>query len=106
MISSIGIYSQVSSGNTVVIKSEKIGTKKDKLDDATIRCYYQFTQPVSTDHETRQATDTMTLDIGSKISLYYDATRIRRDSVFNSIMGQKISSIKSVSVVKEQTVSL
>lgn len=97
----------VTSNITVTRKSKK-DIKINTLDEATIRCYYKFTQPLKVDKEKIQITDTMTLDIGSKISLYYDATRIKRDSIFGSMMKSTLNpgNIKSMSVMKDQDASV
>lgn len=94
--------------NITVTKKSKKDIKINTLDAATIRCYYKFAQPLTVDKEKLQATDTMTLDIGSKISLYYDATRIKRDSIFGSMMSSSMnpSNIKSMSVLKDQDASI
>lgn len=94
--------------NITVTKKSKKDIKVNTLDAATIRCYYEFSQPLTVDKEKLQATDTMTLDIGSKISLYYDATRIKRDSIFGSMMSSSMnpSNIKSMSVMKDQDASI
>lgn len=90
-----------------VRKIEKGDIKQEKLDAATIRCYYKFTQPVTADKETRQQTDTMTLDIGQKVSRYYDAARMKRDSLFGDFMSNKLnpSTIQSISIMKDGDMS-
>lgn len=98
----------ISSTNVTTIRKSRKDIKINTLDAATIRCYYKFIQPLTIDKEKSQATDTMTLDIGSKISLYYDATRIKRDSVFNKMMSSSLNpgNIKSLSVMKDQDASI
>ena len=49
------------------------------LDQASIRCYYQFVQK---DKAGLLQIDTMTLDIGARISEYYDINRQNQDSLF------------------------
>lgn len=90
-----------------VRKIEKGDIKQEKLDAATIRCYYKFTQPVTADKETRQQSDTMTLDIGQKVSRYYDAARMKRDSLFGDFMSNKLnpSTIQSISIMKDGDMS-
>lgn len=99
---------QATGANITVTKKSKKDIKVNTLDAATIRCYYKFTQPLTVDKEKLQATDTMTLDIGPKISLYYDATRIKRDSIFGKLMSSNLNhnNIKSVSVIKDQDASI
>lgn len=89
-----------------VITIEKGGKgdiQQDQLDVASIRCHYKFTQPLTVDSEARQVTDTMTLDIGSKASVYYDVLRHKRDSIYGDFManGLNPSGITSVTVMKE-----
>jgi GLPGLI family protein len=99
---------QTTASNITVTKKSKKDVKINTLDAATIRCYYKFTQPLIIDKEELQATDTMTLDIGPKVSLYYDGTRIKRDSIFGKMMTTSMnpSNIKSISVLKEQDSSI
>ena len=74
---------------------------QENTDVATIRCYYHFSQKKKTDNIVVQ--DTMTLDIGSNMSRYYDGSRIFRDSIFGSILtGLDPNKIKSVSVIKDR----
>ncbi|MDR1091417.1 MAG: GLPGLI family protein [Prevotella sp.] len=100
--------SQTPVSNISVTKKSKKDIKTNTLDAATIRCYYKFTQPLTVDKEVFQVADTMTLDIGPKKSVYYDGTRIKRDSVFNKMMssGLNPSNIKSISVLKDQDASV
>lgn len=105
---SLYAFSQTITVNT--ISQNKKDLKVDTLDNATIRCYYKFTQPVTIDREKLQVIDTMTLDIGSKASQYYDAVRRRRDSIFGSVMQEQFgtggtNNIKSVSVLKDGDMS-
>ena len=74
---------------------------QDNTDQATIRCYYLFSQKKKTGDITVK--DTMTLDIGSQISRYYDVSRLQRDSIFHSILPNlDASRIKSVSILKDR----
>lgn len=62
-------------------------TKKNDaqpLDKATLRVTYQFVQKAMKGTEPIIITDTMTLDIGSKWSVYYDNIKIIRDSIHNA----------------------
>lgn len=88
-------------------KIKRGDTKLIKLDEATIRCAYRFTQPVYIEKETFQQTDTMILDIGNKISRYYDAHRMMRDSLFSNLMKEKMSinTIQSIAVMKDGDMS-
>ena len=78
-------------------------TNLTKLDQASIRCYYQFVQK---DKSNQLQTDTMTLDIGIQISEYYDITKKRQDSLYSAYLTNKFpdpaNSIQSISVLKER----
>jgi len=109
LISIVSFSQQVISGGHVTVKKKGGGEiKQEKLDAATIRCYYKFTQPVTVDKETCQQADTMTLDIGKQVSVYYDAARMRRDSIFGDFMNNKlnVSTIQSFSVMKDGDMSI
>ena len=74
---------------------------QENTDQATIRCYYLFSQKKKTSNITIK--DTMTLDIGSQMSRYYDVSRLQRDSIFNSILPNlDVSRIKSMSILRDQ----
>lgn len=101
-------FSQNISGNNVkVIKLDKGNFSSEKLDEASIRCYYKFVQPVMVSQRSEQKIDTLTLDIGAKVSHYYDATRAKRDSLFGDLMNNKLNpaTIQSVSVLKNGDMS-
>lgn len=105
----ITVVGQEVKGQTVkVVKLEKDKVLSDKLDDASIRCYYKFSQPVKINNQTIQQSDTLTLDIGAKASHYYDPARAMRDSLFGDFMSNKLnpSTIQSVSVLKGEEASL
>ena len=55
--------------------------KKEILDKASLRCWYEFTQYCLNEGVKEQVVDTFTLDIGPKYSVYYDQNRIMRDSL-------------------------
>lgn len=101
---STGIFSQVVR-NVRTISIDKSKIEQELLDEATIRSTYKFTQPVTVNDEIMNLSDTMTLDIGPKVSRYYDWTRIRRDSTFASNMNNKLNpnAIRSMTVIKDQT---
>ena len=56
---------------------------KEKLDNASYRCIYHFTQQVRNKktQNTVYLTDTMALDIGKTFSVYYDLNKFSRDSL-------------------------
>ncbi len=78
------------------------GTKAAQkvLDSATLKCAYIFSKKKE-GTEKPYRTDTMILDIGSKVSRFYDPARISRDSLLSDKMkNMGTESIKSVSVYK------
>ncbi len=97
----------ISASNVKVVKLDKGNVSSEDLDEAGIRCYYKFVQPVTISQKTEQKIDTLTLDIGAKVSHYYDATRARRDSIFGDFMNNKLNpaTIQSISVVKNGDMS-
>jgi len=71
-------------------------------DEATIRVHYFFTQKEKAGEKTFRS-DTMTLDIGSQMSYYYDETKILKDSAYNhAFSGLSPDRIQSISVIKNQ----
>ena len=71
-----------------------------ELDEATVRCYYRFIQK---DKAGLMLTDTMTLDIGAKISEYYDMVKQKRDSALtNYFKTIDHNTVRSISVLKDQ----
>lgn len=90
-----------------IVKLETHKLPEENLDKATIRCYYKFTQPLIIDKQSLFQMDTLTLDIGAKVSRYYDATRAMRDSVFGDYMANRLdpNTIQSVSVLKDADIS-
>ncbi|WP_163308277.1 GLPGLI family protein [Dysgonomonas sp. 521] len=107
VLSFLFILSMLSVFSQKVIKIESGKISKDKLDEATIRCYYKFSQPIIIDKDSLLQTDTLTLDIGAKASLYYDASRARRDSVFGDFMANRLdpNTIQSMTVLKDADAS-
>jgi GLPGLI family protein len=74
---------------------------QNNTDHATIRCYYLFSQKKKTGDITVK--DTMTLDIGSQMSRYYDISRQQRDSIFQSILsGLDPNRIKDISIINNE----
>jgi GLPGLI family protein len=70
----------------------------DKSFDATIKCYYTFSQ---TNEKKEVHTDTMALLIGDTKSKFFNPARQIRDSIFSSIIGNiNPSTIQSISVMK------
>jgi GLPGLI family protein len=74
---------------------------QEDADQATVRCYYLFSQKQKAGDKEVVVNDTMTLDIGSQMSRYYDESRIQRDSVFGSVLSNlNLDRIKQMSVIK------
>lgn len=65
-------------------------------DSAFLQCYYLFTGPANSGAQTSQP-DTLVLDIGTRISKFYDPARLGRDSLIrariNNIDPQTIKSV-------------
>ncbi|MDR3060333.1 MAG: GLPGLI family protein [Prevotella sp.] len=93
------------SQRAIKVVSSKIS--EEKLDEATIRCYYKFSQPLIINRQTLLQVDTLTLDVGAKVSRYYDAARAMRDSLFGDFManGLNANTIQSVTVLKNTDMS-
>ena len=69
-----------------------------KLDQASIRCYYQFVQK---DKSNQLQTDTMTLDIGAQISEYYDIAKQKQDSLYSAYFSKiDPNTIRSITILK------
>ena len=89
----------VSINGTNVLGSTTKASKK-VLDSANLKCAYIFSKKKE-GTEKPYRTDTMILDIGNKVSRFYDPARIGRDSLLSDKMkNMDTQSIKSVSVFK------
>lgn len=73
---------------------------QEDTDQATIRCYYLFSQKKDNKDKEFFSRDTMTLDVGSQMSRYYDERKIREDSIFGSILSDFGDKITSLSILK------
>ena len=70
------------------------------IDQASIRCYYQFVQK---DKTGLLQTDTMTLDIGTQMSEYYDIAKKKQDSLYVAFFNKiDVNTIRRIDVLKEQ----
>lgn len=88
-------------GNTVTASSPKIA--QTVIDQATLKCYYVFSKKKDSIAKPYR-TDTMILDIGNKVSRFYDPARLGRDSMLSATMLNMGSQpIKSVSVFRAET---
>lgn len=75
-------------------------TESTRLDQAAIRCHYKFVQK---DKNNQLQTDTMTLDIGSEMSVYYDMARQKQDSFISKHLSKiNLTTIRSINIMKEQ----
>ncbi len=94
----------ISGGGTVPPppSSGNIKVTEKKAFDATIRCYYTFSQ---TNKETLKVirVDTMALLIGESLSKFYNPVKQARDSIYQSVMTNlKPEMIRSISILKNQ----
>ncbi|WP_442591586.1 GLPGLI family protein [Pedobacter sp. AW31-3R] len=70
------------------------------IDSVKLKCYYTFSKKKATETQPYR-TDTMVLEIGERISRFYDPARIGRDSLLSARMNNMgAESIKSVTVFK------
>lgn len=74
-----------------------------KLDKAFLRIVYAFTQENITRESLLSRTDTMSLDIGSRYSEFYDVTAFAKDSLKKLVF--QPGRVKSVSVIKNQQIA-
>lgn len=85
-------------GNSYAQKTTKVSI--EPLDQATIKCYYLFSK-TKEGAELPYRKDTMVLDLGAKMSRFYDPARLGRDSVvagkIKNLMGNS-QDIKSIHV--------
>ena len=76
---------------------------QDGTDQATIRCYYHFFQKEKAGDKEITFRDTLTLDIGSQMSRYYDERKQQRDADFSAIFANfNPNTIKSITVLKDR----
>lgn len=79
---------------------KKDGSALKTIDTASLRCYYLFSKKKEGADKIFRV-DTMVLDIGSKVSNFYDPARLGRDSLLNARMKSiDPQTIKSVNVYK------
>jgi len=53
---------------------------QEATDQATVRCYYLFSYKLKKGYKETLQKDTMTLDVGSRMSRYYDAGKAVKSS--------------------------
>lgn len=89
----------ISAIGQIMGQGQNIGKMK-VIDSAFLRCYYLFSKTQPGDKKTFRS-DTMVLDIGAKISKFYDPARLGRDSMLNARMkNMDPQTIKSVNVYR------
>lgn len=92
-------FSQTIIGSGNKNKGEEI--EAERLDLATVRVYYHFTQKKKASDKEVFRNDTLTLDIGPEMSRYYDEAKLIRDSIFSSVFSNiNPDHIQSVTVLK------
>jgi GLPGLI family protein len=89
---------------SISVSGQGLFGKKDgvlkTIDTASLRCYYLFSKKKEGADKAFR-TDTMVLDIGTKVSKFYDPARLGRDSLLNARMKSiDPQTIKSVNVYK------
>lgn len=99
----LGLLSNSVSGQQAKEKKAlKTSIKTGQLpsDDVNLRCYYTFIKKESVQSS---RTDTMVLDIGNKISKFYDPARLGRDSLVSAQLKSKNPEmIKSLNIYKDE----
>lgn len=75
---------------------------KAVVDKVSLRCYYLFSKKKG-NAQAAYRTDTMILDVGQKVSKFYDPARLGRDSLVSARMkNMDPSAIKSINVYKAE----
>ncbi len=96
----IGIFALDASSQMVVMGSAMDQAKIDSLDQATVRCYYVVVKR-KTDQSKPARVDTMALDIGANVSLFYDPSKLLQDSLSSAVLSQiNPSTIRNITVLK------
>ena len=89
-------------GSGRVDASEK-KSEAQKLDQASVKVYYLFSQQRDIPNEKPFRNDTMSLYIGNEISYYFDESFRLKDSIAGSILNNfPVQAIQSISVLKNQ----
>ena len=78
-------------------------TAQKEPDKAFLRCVYAFTQKNYTRESLSSRTDTMALDIGFRLSEFYDMTAFAKDSLKKQVF--QIGRVKSLTVIKNQQIA-
>src|SRR5690242_1523723 len=86
----------------ITVSAQDTGKKK-VIDSAFLRCYYLFSKTKPGDGKAYRS-DTMVLDIGAKVSRFYDPARLGRDSMLNARMkNMDPQTIKSINVYRGES---
>ncbi len=100
------VYSQVVVSSAPIgarTKNDKPKFDSEKAFNATIRCYYTFSQKNEKSGKITRV-DTMALITGSAQSKFYNPAKYTRDSIFASILGNmNPNTIQSISVLKGES---
>lgn len=103
IITSLFLLSFGAAAQQPVTGTKTTDNKKNVLDNANIRCAYLFTKKTDLADNTPRR-DTQFLEIGTKISRFYDPARLGRDSMLVASMNNKSAQdIKSMSIYNEQS---
>ena len=78
-------------------------TAQKEPDKAFLRVVYAFTQKNYTRESLSSRTDTMALDIGFRLSEFYDMTAFAKDSLKKQVF--QIGRVKSLTVIKNQQIA-
>ncbi|MDR1880500.1 MAG: GLPGLI family protein [Tannerellaceae bacterium] len=101
LLSAQGAYAQLAVTKGMMDRSQG-KLKKEKLDEAMIRCWYTFTQHATNEGESIQVTDTFTLDVGTNYSLYYDYNRYVRDSLYSESGRGLRKSVRLIKIMDDE----
>lgn len=78
-------------------------TAQKEPDKAFLRVVYAFTQKNYTRESLSSRTDTMALDIGFRLSEFYDMTAFAKDSLKKQVF--QIGRVKSLTIIKNQQIA-
>lgn len=99
----IAIFAVVSILPICAQSSKKEKTPPEIIESALLRVIYTFSQQAEKDREPIILTDTMALVVGQTHSVYYDWNKERRDSINNKKMDIPMEKIKSINVMKDES---
>lgn len=101
----ISIFLLLTVGTNLIYAQTETNEKSASkiLEPAKLRIIYAFSQKAEKDRVEIIITDTMALTIGQNYSVYYDWNKERNDSIQNKISNIPIEKIKSVNVMKDES---